>query len=50
MHAAFNVIKSDWDIAYSGNEYLSANVQYSEPVASFCPECVREETATPVSG
>jgi len=46
MHAAFHVIKNDWDISYSGSDYISPGVQYSEPVAWFCPDCVREDVAT----
>ncbi|UMY61681.1 TniQ family protein [Pseudomonas sp. LS.1a] len=43
LNAAFHVIKSDWDVAYSGTRYLSEGEHFSEWDASFCPECVRED-------
>ncbi|AIZ34945.1 hypothetical protein DZC75_22785 [Pseudomonas parafulva] len=43
LNAAFHVIKSDWDFAYSGTQYLSEGEHFSEWDASFCPECVRED-------
>lgn len=43
LNAAFHVIKSDWDVAYSGTQYLSEGEHFSEWDASFCPECVRED-------
>lgn len=43
LNAAFHIIKSDWDVAYSGTQYLSEGERFSEWDAAFCPECVRED-------
>lgn len=46
LNAACHVIKSDWDVAYSGSQYTSEGERFSEWHASFCPECVREDLKT----
>ncbi|MEG5264901.1 TniQ family protein [Pseudomonas sp. JDS28PS106] len=42
LMAATYVIKSDWDISYSGKQYVSLNESFSSRAVSYCPDCIRE--------